>query len=709
LSSNPELAPKFVLTTLGGMRSADRASRRVAAGCGLIVSGIGVLAFAGWVTGDVPLQAVYASRIVIKTNAAIALVCAGLSLYLLSAPQRSVVRDWIARGLATAATLIAGFTLFEHLTGWNPGFDTWLFTEATGALGTTSPNRMGPPASISIPLLGIALLMLDRLPARRVPFHQPLALTASVIASGPLLGYALGVQELFGIARYTGIALNTAVALWLLALGVLCARPEVGVVRRFLAADSGGLLLRRMIPVAVVLPVLLGRLRIAGETAGLYDQPFGRSVLILSFILLFSGVTWWTASAVQRMEAARLRAEAAERDLRDQLAASLDSERAARSQAERSNRLKDEFLATVSHELRTPLSAITGWVQLLIAGGLSESDQQRALNAIARNSRLQVNLVNDLLDMSRIESGKLRLELDDVDLVSVVEAVVAAAAPGAEAKGLTLEQQLPSAPLVVRGDVSRLQQIVGNLLSNATKFTPKGGRITVSMREADDVAEIVVADTGIGIEPAFIAHVFERFRQGDASTTRNHGGLGLGLAIAHQLTERHGGTLVAHSDGRGHGASFTVRLPNGATMSGGLVRAAAAPEEPRLDGLRVLIVDDEPDVCELAQRVLTGRGAEVVAAATVDAAIAALGQLSFDLLVSDIGMPGKDGYDLIRHVRAMHGSLPAIALTAFARTVDAERAEAEGFQRHLTKPVQPDELVRTVAALCMDTPNQAIA
>jgi CheY-like chemotaxis protein len=359
--------------------------------------------------------------------------------------------------------------------------------------------------------------------------------------------------------------------------------------------------------------------------------------------------------------------------------------------------VKDEFLATLSHELRTPLTAITGWVHILAAGHLSGIDTTRAHEAILRNSRLLADLVNDLLDMSRIESGKLRLDVDDVDLVAVVDAAVASASPAIEAKRLTLDWRRGDAPLIVRGDPARLQQIVGNLLGNSVRFTPKGGHIAVSLKSVQGSAEVTVKDTGIGIHRDFLPHVFDRFRQADGSTTRSYGGLGLGLAIARQLTERHGASITAHSDGEGLGASFTVRLP--------VISQASSPptapivQAPRLEGVRVLAVDDDPDVCELVKRVLLASGAQVTTAACVDDALARLREQRFDVLVSDLGMPVRDGYDLIRQVRENNPALPAIALTALARESDAARALAAGFQQHLTKPIETEQLVQAVAAM----------
>jgi signal transduction histidine kinase/ActR/RegA family two-component response regulator len=676
-----------------------RKSHQLAAACGLIACGVGATALTGWIAGTDALKALSAGGIVIKTNTAICLVCAGLSLSILSRPTLSASARRVARVLALGVAVVGAMTFSQHLFGWNLGIDEWLFREVPGSPATTSPNRMGPPASLAFPLIGGALLLLDRGASRRLPPPQALALAVMLIALVPLLGYVFGVSQLYGLARYTGIALHTAIALFLLGAGALFARPAVGVPARFLAGDLGGVLLRRMIPAAVLLPLLLGLGLAFGQRAQFYGQEFAWSLLIFSFIVLFSWLTWRTAAVVHRHAAARQRAEQAERELRERLAATLESERAARALAERANRLKDEFLASVSHELRTPLAAVSGWVQLLAGGQLGERDARRAIEAIDRNARLQEQLVNDLLDMSRIEAGTLRLDVEEVDLAGVIDAALAAAAPAIEARGLQLERRLGAVP-IVRGDPARLQQVFSNLISNAVKFTPRGGRVTVTARADQGGIEVAVADTGVGIRADFLEHVFDRFRQADGSTTRRHGGLGLGLSIARQLLEMHGGMLTAQSEGEGLGATFTVRIPAQRGVSAPDESVGGPLLEPAvLEGTAVLVVDDQLDVCELVERSLVTHGARVRTASSVEAAIGALETDRFDVLVSDIGMPGQDGYDLIHYIRARGLDLPALALTAFARSVDIERALAAGFQRHLTKPVSPDRIVQVVAAL----------
>lgn len=391
----------------------------------------------------------------------------------------------------------------------------------------------------------------------------------------------------------------------------------------------------------------------------------------------------------------------------------LSSEKLARNEAERANRLKDEFLATISHELRNPLNAILGWAHMLRLGKLTPSNVERAVETIYRNAKSQAQLVSDLLDVSRIISGKLRLDVRQVDLISIVNAAIDSIRPAAEAKSIRLQMMLDPSAGPISGDADRLQQIVWNLLTNAVKFTPKGGKIQVKVQRVDSHAEIVVSDSGVGISKEFLPYVFDRFRQADASTTRTQGGLGLGLSIVHQLVDLHGGSVSVHSEGEGKGATFTISLPFVGVVSSQKDTEVASEVRndeiaslaglPSLKGLKVLAVDDEADTRELIREVLRECGAEVILSRSAAEALEALEQHKPDILISDLGMPDEDGYSLITKIRALPsdrgGHIPAAALTAYARTEDRLRVLRSGFQFHLPKPVDSAELVTVVASL----------
>jgi len=379
------------------------------------------------------------------------------------------------------------------------------------------------------------------------------------------------------------------------------------------------------------------------------------------------------------------------------------------------NRIKDEFLATVSHELRTPLNSILGWAQLMRTGTLDDNVSGRALQTIERNTRMLAQIIDDLLDVSRIISGKLRLDVKPIDLGPVVEAALEAVRPAAAAKHIHLDLSLDSTVGAVSGDPGRLQQVVWNLLSNAMKFTPDGGSVDVRLEGVGSNACITIQDTGEGIPESFLPFVFDRFRQADSTFTRMHGGLGIGLAIVRHLVEMHGGLVTADSPGKDQGATFTVSLPLLNWRSNrvpqrretGSLKRQPQHESTELDGIRVMIVEDERDAREVLVAMLEHRGAVVLAASSAAEAVNVLAHATNgslpDVLVSDIGMPGEDGFDLITRVRAMKpeqgGGIPAIALTAYARAEDRARVLAAGFQRHVAKPVEPSLLATTVANL----------
>jgi CheY-like chemotaxis protein/anti-sigma regulatory factor (Ser/Thr protein kinase) len=401
------------------------------------------------------------------------------------------------------------------------------------------------------------------------------------------------------------------------------------------------------------------------------------------------------------------------------------------AELERANRVKDEFLATLSHELRTPLTSILGWARLLRSGNLSRSEHERALAVVERNAQAQSNLIEDLLDVSRIITGKLRIEFQPMQLATIVGDVIDEFRPAAEAKGIAVASDIDVNAGPILGDPARLKQIVGNLLSNAIKFTNQGGEIDISLERTDGHARLRVQDNGVGIEPTVLPHIFERFRQADSSNVRAHSGLGLGLAIVRHLVREHNGSVNADSRGHGQGATFTVDFPIAppeiTTESASRVNlfsstvngqnAVAYLEDPcALEGITVLLVEDEGDTRDLLTTILQECGARVIAVGSARDALTSIQRELPNVLLSDIGMSGESGYDLIREVRALApeqgGAIPAVALTAYAGPSDRRRALVAGFHVHLAKPVEPDELLavigslgRTTAAMNQSTTN----
>jgi signal transduction histidine kinase/CheY-like chemotaxis protein len=423
------------------------------------------------------------------------------------------------------------------------------------------------------------------------------------------------------------------------------------------------------------------------------------TVLMTTFaVLIIGGVFYLDARRSQVARAALvLQAETA-----------LAKEADARAETERVGRVKDEFLATLSHELRNPLNAMLSWATLMRTGKMDPPTLQRGLETIERNARSQAQLIDDLLDMSRIVSGKMRLDMAEVDLYPLVGSAVDVVRPAADAKGVAVGTEIDQRAGPISGDPERIRQILWNLLSNALKFTPKGGRIDVHLVRGNSQVSLRVSDTGQGIDPGFLPHVFDRFRQADSSATRSHGGLGLGLGIAKHLVELQGGTIGVESEGKGLGTAFTVNFPVRAVRTGSArsltpASSSRAAAGAQISGLRILAIDDQLDTLDMLRTVLSTHGAFVETATSVDSGLVLFERWRPDLVVADIGMPEKDGYALISTIRALPerqgGRTPAVALTAFVRVEDRIRALASGYQMHLAKPIEPDELIIVVASL----------
>lgn len=663
---------------------------------------LGAIVLVGWAFGIHVLTGGGGS-ITMKANAALAFVLVGSSLALVD--RRGLIGIQSGIVLAIATSLIGAATLSQHLFGWNLGIDQFLFTEAVGALATTSPGRMGPPASTCFTLAGIALVLLHR---RRAPnVVVTLSMVVLLLALFAVTGYAYGAQPLYGVARYTGIALHTALAFVALAFALAFARFDSQIVRAVGSVNEGGRMARRILVFAIVTPFVLGLLTLYLQRIGSADQGLGTAVLVISIIILLSLVIVRNAARLNYEARLRVVAEAG-RQQREHLL-QLTNERllAARNTAEEAVRLKDEFLATVSHELRTPLNAILGWITLLNGEDVDEATRRTALETIERNARIQSGLVNDILDVSRIVAGKIQLDGTRVVLNEVIDAAIATVRPTAIAKNVELIVSAHGSQdeLIVRGDAARLQQVVWNLLSNAIKFSDSGGRVRISAARHDGFARIVASDNGAGITAEFLPYVFDRFLQADGSETRRHGGLGLGLAIARHYVEMHGGSIAVTSDGPGKGSEFTVELPlvNSDVVDSAIHSEHTTHRSHDLSGMRILAVDDAPDSRAMLEGVLSHYGADVRVVADALAVVALVPEWKPHILICDLSMPEYDGIDLIKRIRGLApdrgGRVPAIALTGRVRPEDRRRALEAGFQLFATKPIESAALVEIVAGL----------
>ena len=644
----------------------------MAVAAALYAIGAGTLTLLGWALRIPRLTDWTNAGINMKANPSLGAVVAGAALLVLALAPRQTA---LVRALAVPVALLGGLTLVQHLFRVDLGIDGRLFQEPPGAAATMAPGRMGPPASLAFLFLGLGLFLACGTPrARRTA--TGLAMVVLALAALSLVGYLFGVRELYGLASITGISFQMGTVSAVLAIGLMAAIPGHGIAGVLNRDDPGGAMVRRLLFPMIAISLVVGWTRLQGERLGFYGTAFGTAARTLLEMGLFLALLWWTANVLSRQ--ARVLRESEER------------ERTARREAETANRLKDQFLATISHELRAPLNAILGWIHLLKKETATREMVSSGLEVIERNARVQSKLIADLLDVSRIVSGKLRLELQPMDLRVVVVTALEGIAPAAAAKGVHLAQILEPGPCMVEGDPARLQQVVANLLSNAVKFTPADGTVAVALQRTGEEAEVRVQDTGKGIRPEFLAHVFDRFRQEDAGASRAHGGLGLGLSIVKQLVDLHHGKVEAWSAGDGAGATFTLRLP---------LAMEAPAVAPALGGREVLVVDDEPDAREVLARLLRECGARVTAVASTGEGLQAMRVHAPDLVVSDLAMPDGDGYAFLEEVRRLGFLMPAIAVTAFARPEDRARAHRAGYQRHVAKPIEPRDLFDAVRSL----------
>ena len=721
-------------------------------------------------------------------NNAIAVAASGAALILWS-----LGRTRASTILGAFVAAIAGATLFEHLTGISLGIDTLILHREWGQKGVVAPGRMGVPSSSALFIIGLSIILRRR-------FAVTGGLFTIVIALLSLIGFVFRADPFYAIPRLTAIALQTSTMLFALGIGLMALVPERPPVSLMTGNSGAALLVRRTLPAIVLLPLLLGWLRMRGQEAGLFDTAFGTAALVLTLIILFASLLWWSAAAIAAHESAmqtseqkfeRLFRKAAfgaalarlpdglfidineafeqmfgftrdevigkssvelginrqpsiRSDLIEELRkggvirnqeitlhtrsgeartflnnvtvveiggqphllstiqditerqAAAESLRRSAEALRTADRMKDEFLATLSHELRTPLTAIIGWSHLLLNADLEKQEQHVALEAIRSSAKAQSQLTEDILDVSRITTGKLRLRREHADVVKVIEAAVATVRPAAEAKRIPIRLTLDTSVPALFIDPDRIQQVVWNLLSNAIKFSPAGTPVEVRLHAEGELAVIDVIDHGPGIVRSFLPYVFERFRQADSSSSRAYAGMGIGLALAKDLVELHGGSIEVESE-EGSGSHFTVRLhvPS---------EGAAAMDRRRgssgaiLEDVRIVYVDDREDARLLIGTMLRQHGAEVTVSGSVEDALVRVAGEKPDVVITDLAMPGRDGYELLASIRSepRFRALPVIALTAQGRVEDEARAMEAGFEAFLRKPIESDDLAAAV-------------
>jgi signal transduction histidine kinase len=640
------------------------------AGCALLG---GALSLAGWVLEIPRLIDWWGTGITIKTNTAICLVSLGAAAVLLHAPPALRAASV---GLASLAGLIGIASLCQHLFDVDLGIDTLLFDEPAGSPATSSPNRMGPPAAIGFALLAIATICVARDRCRLAAIAMPLVILGISMLS--MIGYLYGATEMYTAPRLTGISVQTATMLAALACSLLAAQPDRQPLKTLREEGTAGELARRLVPIAIIAPVLLGYLRLLGQRAGLYDLAFGTAVRTIVEIIILSALLWWTVHVIRSRDQQRRDAdEARYRDMHE------------------ADRRKDEFLATLAHELRNPLAPIRAAAMLARKPDLPPAQRQWCNDVIDRQVQRMSLLLDDLLDVSRITRGTLELRRAPTSLVALVEAAIETVRPLVESKQHVLRIDLPG-NAIVDVDALRMSQVVSNLLNNAAKYTPSGGAIRVSARiEARDLV-IEVADDGIGIAAADIAGIFNMFSQLTAARERSDEGLGIGLALTRGLVELHGGTVAARSDGTGHGSTFSVRIPQALVPQVGPTTEPPPAPGPAAT-LRILVADDNRDAAESLAQLLELDGHEVELAMDGEAALAAFREFAPQVALLDIGMPRMNGYELARRIRELDPHIRLIAITGWGQQGDRERSAIAGFDHHLTKPVDYEALVSLLA------------
>ena len=628
---------------------------------------------------------------------AFCLVAAGISLLLLRGRDTGQTQKLIGQAAAGLVLLAGALRLISIFSGGNLGMERWLVSDSSGD-GTGPTDQLVLRTVLSFLITGASLLLLDVQTRRGRRPAEILSAVTAVIAILALVGYSYGLIGYYTTPNYVPMSLPGAIGFLLLATGILHARARGGIMGIIVSDTAGGMLARRLIPLAILLPIFLGALRLAGEKAGWYETKFGAAHAATAFIVLFLAAVWWTARILFRVDTERKIAEERARRLNAELeqrvadrTAELDS---LNKDLQQASRAKDHFLAALSHELRTPLTPVLMCAASLERETALQPEFREQLGMMRRNVELEARLIDDLLDLTRISRGKLELQLDTTDVHSLLAHTEQIFRSDAREKGIALRLELDAREHAVAGDAARLHQVFWNMVKNAIKFTSAGGQVIVRTKNASGRIRIEVQDDGIGIDPKILPSVFGAFIQGDAETGHTAGGLGLGMSISKTIVEMHGGNIRAESAGTGAGATFTVELDTVSSSATGSVAATAAPS-PSRSAYRLLVVEDHQPTLDVLARLLRKQGHDVVTAGTVEAALRCAAQGRFDLVISDIGLPDGNGVDLMVQLTREYG-LRGIALSGYGMEADFARTKDAGFLAHLIKPVDFERLNRVL-------------